>query len=387
MNSQTRVTPAAAPRRRTSRLPRSVMAFGSAVALVAVASSPGAAADQVVAGDFTSPLGFAVGSDGTLYVAEAFLGQLTAVPKKGERKVVVAAADGQFTSGVDAKGKGTLSYTLSLPPEFQDGPPADTTLNRVLPNGKTLRSTSLLAYEQSVNPDSINTYGLVGVSAQCLAEFNAASEIFGFGPAVFTGVVDSDPYAVAIDTDGSRVVAEAAGNDVIRVSANGTRVSTVAVLPPITQTITAESVAGLGVDACIGQPNQSDPVPTDVEIGPDGNYYVSALPGFPESPGAGKVFKINRSNGAVTEVAGGFSGAVDLAVAADGSIYVAELYAGKVSKVNPGGDSASSSVSVTCPTAVEIGPDGTVLAAEGGQELDPSCQDGPVQGRIIRLAT
>ena len=129
------------------------------------------------------------------------------------------------------------------------------------------------------------------------------------------------------------------------------------------------------MDKCVGATYQSNPVPTDVEIGPDGDYYVSALPGFPESPGAGKVFKISRTTGAVNEVAGGFTGAVDLAVAADGTIYVAELFAFQVSKVNPGADSASSSVFVPCPTAVEIGPGGTVLAAEGG-----ICQDGPPEG-------
>ena len=51
------------------------------------------------------------------------------------------------------------------------------------------------------------------------------------------------------------------------------------------------------------------------EIGPDGNYYVSSLPGFPESPGAGSVFRIDRSSGSVTQIATGFTGATDLAVA------------------------------------------------------------------------
>jgi sugar lactone lactonase YvrE len=177
------------------------------------------------------------------------------------------------------------------------------------------------------------------------------------------------------------VVADAAGNSVVRVSPNGRSVSTVGVLPPIPQELTPEALEGLPLDKCVGATYQSNPVPTDVEIGPNGDYYVSALPGFPESPGAGKVFKISRTTGAVSKVAGGFSAAVDLAVAADGTLYVAELFAGKVSKVNPGDNEASSSVDVPCPTAVEIGPGGTVLAAEGG-----ICQDGPPgEGRIVRV--
>jgi hypothetical protein len=369
--------------RRKKRKLRAALAAGGAMAMVVAASGPATAADHLVAGGFVSPLGFAVGSDGTLYVAEAFIGQLTAVSTRGKRSTLVSGPEGQFTSGVDAKGKGTVSYTLSLPPEFQDGPPTDTTMNRVLPNGKTVRETSLLAYEQTANPDAGNVYGLIGASAGCLAQYN---DLLDSGaelpPAVYPGAIDSNPYAVVIDTNGSRVVADAAGNSVVRVSPNGRSVSTVGVLPPIPQTLTEQALEDLPLDECVGAQYQSNPVPTDVEIGPDGDYYVSALPGFPESPGAGKVFKISRTTGAVSEVAGGFSGAVDLAVAADGSIYVAELFAFQVSKVNPGDNAASSSVFVPCPTAVEIGPGGTVLAAEGG-----ICQDDgpPEEGRIVRL--
>jgi hypothetical protein len=359
---------------------RSALAAAAALAMVVAASGTATGADHVVAGGFVSPLGFAVGSDGTLYVAEAFIGQVTAVSKSGQRSTLVSGPEGQFTAGVDAKGKGTVSYTLSLPPEFQDGPPTDTTLNRVLPNGKTVRETSLLAYEESANPDAGNVYGLVGASAACLDQYEVVKDVIGL-PAVYDGIIESNPYAVVIDTNGSRVVADAAGNSVVRVSPNGRSVSTVGVLPPIPQELTAEALEDLPLDKCVGATYQSNPVPTDVEIGPDGDYYVSALPGFPESPGAGKVFKISRTTGAVNEVAGGFTGAVDLAVAADGTIYVAELFAFQVSKVNPGADSASSSVFVPCPTAVEIGPGGTVLAAEGG-----ICQDGPPEeGRIVRV--
>jgi sugar lactone lactonase YvrE len=360
---------------------RTALAAAGALALLVAAGGPAQAADHVIAGGLVSPLGFAVGADGTLYVAEAFAGKLTAVTPKGKRSTLVKGPEGQFTSGVDATGKGTVSYTLSMPPEFQDGPPSDTTMNRVLPNGRTLRETSLLAYERSANPDAGNEYGLIGASSQCLEQYAVIADGIGL-PAVYHGAIDSNPYAVAIDTDGSRVVADAAGNSVVRVSPNGRSVSTVGVLPPIPQTLTAEALEGLPLDACVGATYSSNPVPTDVEIGPDGDYYVSALPGFPESPGAGRVFKISRTTGEVSDVAGGFTGAVDLAVAADGTIYVAELFAFQVSRVDPGATSASGSVFVPCPTAVEIGPGGTVLAAEGG-----ICQDGPPQeGRIIRIS-
>jgi hypothetical protein len=354
------------------------LALGSAAALALSVMSPAAADGHVVVDGLVSPLGFAIGSDGTFYVAEAFAGQLTSINKKGKRTTLVSGSDGQFTSGVDAKGRGTLAYTLSLPPEFADGPPMDTTLNRVLPNGRTRELASLLDYETSSNPDSGNLYGLAeSASAECVTQAEAAADIIG--PARYPGIVDSNPYAVAID-HGSQVVADAAGNDVVRVSSNG-RVTTVGVLPPVAQVLTPEALDGLPLEACVGELFESDPVPTDVEIGPDGNYYVSALPGFPESAGAGKVFRITRS-GSVTEVASGFTGAVDLAVAADGTIYVAELFGFQVSMVPPGESAATKSVFVPCPTAVEVGPDGTVYAAEGGICSD---EGPPEEGAIVRV--
>jgi hypothetical protein len=362
---------------------RAAFAVGGALALLIGGTGTASADAHVVAGGLFTPLGFAVGSDGTLYVAEAFAGKVTAV-RDGDRSTLVSGPAGQITSGVDATGRGTVSYTLSLPPEFQDGPPSDTTLNRVLPNGKVVRETSMLDYEKSANPDAGNRYGLIGASSACLAQYAALADEIGV-PAEYSGAIDSNPYAVAIDTDGSRVVADAAGNSVVRVSPNGRSVSTVGVLPPIPQVLTADAIASLGVgdalNACIGATYHSNPVPTDVEIGPNGDYFVSALPGFPELPEAGAVFRISRATGAVAKVAGGFTGAVDLAVAADGTIYVAELFGFQVSKVAPGANKATSSVPVNCPTAIEIGPGGTVLVAEGG-----ICQDGPpIPGRIVRL--
>lgn len=368
--------------------------IGSAAALMVAMAGPvsahgsghghGRGFDPTSITGLASPLGFDIGSDGTVYVAEGFTGQVRSFGKRGRETILVPSVPGQFTSGVAATGRGDVVYTLSLPPESQDGPPVDTTLNRVNPRGKSTELASLFEYETDNNPDQMNHYGLINASPACLAQFAALDG--ALGPAEFPGVIESNPYAVAIDWDGSSIVADAAGNSVVRVSRSGKRVSTVAVLPPITQSITADALVDeqgepLPLSDCVGQPYESNPVPTDVEIGPDGHYYVSALPGFPESPGAGKVFRVNRWNGAVTEVAGGFSGAVDLAVGHDGTIYVAELFASKVSKVERGASSSSESVDVPCPTAVEIGARGDVYAAEGG-----ICSEPPGEGAIVKVS-
>lgn len=335
-------------------LPRAMGVALAAGALVAGALPAHAATvSDPIAEGLVTPLGLAVGSDGTFYVAEAFIGQITTINKKGSRSSFTV--DGS-TAGVDAKGKGTLVYTVTGFPENEEEPP-DTYLYRTNPSGKAKLLASPSAYEEQVNPDAGNTYGFLDLSPEC------AAQLPDFVPTEpYAGIIESNPYAVAI-VPGGWLVADAAGNSVIKVGANG-RISTVAVLPPITQVITQEIADEFGVPACGGQTYDGEPVPTDVEVGPDGHYYVSSLPGFPESPGAGSVWRINSNTGELTQVAAGFSGAVDIAVAADGTIYVAELFAGQISAIAPDG-STSVVVQVDEPVALEIGPDGTLYATLG----------------------
>jgi hypothetical protein len=336
-------------------LPRAIGATLASATLVAGTTLPAQAAtvSDPIAEGLVTPLGLAVGSDGTFYVAEAFIGQITTIGKKGTRSSFTV--DGS-TAGVDAKGKGTLVYTVTGFPETEEEPP-DTFLYRTNPSGKAKLLASPSAYEEEVNPDAGNTYGFVELTPECAAQL---PEFVPTEP--YPGIIESNPYAVAI-VPGGWLVADAAGNSVIKVGANG-RISTVAVLPPIPQTITQEIADEFGVPACAGHTYNGEPVPTDVEVGPDGHYYVSSLPGFPELPGAGSVWRVNSSTGALTQVAAGFSGAVDIAVAADGTIYVAELFAGQISAITPDG-STSVLVQVDEPVALEIGPDGTLYATLG----------------------
>jgi hypothetical protein len=377
-----------------TRIPFAIVATAALVTIGALPPSAGASPQGSQIEDVFSPLGFAIAPNGTFYVAEAFTGQLTMVDPAGNRTSLITPADGQFTAGVDVRGN-RVSYTLSLPPEFQDGPPTDTVLNTVTRAGAPLQSVSLLDFEAANNPDEVNLYGVVE-PGDCQDAVSAISDFVG--PAAYPGQVESNPYAVANDRNGSRVVADAAGNSLLRVSRMG-QVSAIAVLPPITQTLTQEFTDGTiaqinealeseglpllpadTLSACVGSDFESNPVPTDVEIGPGGHYYVSALPGTPESPGSGAVFRVDRWDGSVTKVADGFSGAVDLAIHREG-IYVAEVFAGQVSVFQASDPSTVSTIPVDCPTAVEVDQRGKVWVAEGG-----ICTDGPpAPGRIVRL--
>jgi hypothetical protein len=340
-------------------------AAGLALTVPLSGSASAAEASAPIVEGLTGPLGLSVGADGTIYVAEAafasetFEGKITTVDRKGRVKTLVEDVVG---GAIDAHGKGQVAYAVALPPEAGEEAPGGTLLKRVLPNGNSSTSADMYAYEETVNPDQGNTYGFVGLEPGCAAQ--VPPFLLGYG-----GIVDSNPYSVAI-AGNKTYVAEAAGNAINVVTPNGS-IDTVAVLPPIPQPVTAETKPAIDAllaeeglpplpDCTIGSDYLSEPVPTDVEVGPDGNLYVSSLPGAPELPGYGSVWRVNPASGAVTLVAGGLSGAVDLAVADDGTIYVAELFAetaapfpGAISRIDPTSGAVSTYASVVTPGAVE----------------------------------
>ena len=352
------------------------------VAAVPAAAKPKSTTNDPLITGLVGPLGLAVGDDGTVYVTEAFAGRLTAIQKNGSTSVLLDAP-GTEIAGVDARGKGTLVFTQTVfdGEPGEEAPPVDALLAKLRPNGtiKTIASTA--EYEESANPDSGNVYGLVDLSgaadaAQCLE--NWPTEFLG--PQTYNGIVESHPYAVAI-IPGGYVVADAAANAIFKVNANG-HISTLAVLPPIPQEISqelADSIEFADLSGCIGGFFSGEPVPTDIELGPDGHYYVSTLPGGPEAPGAGAVWKVNSATGAVTLVSDGLTTPVDIAVADDGTIWVAELFAFQISTIKNG--VVTPEMFAPLPGAIEIGPDGTIFAVINA--LPPEV--GPPDGQVIRI--
>lgn len=353
---------------------RRLASVATVTALLTTAIAPAIAAPTItpIADGFVSPLGLAAGDDGSIYVAEAFLGQLTRIDRRGER-TSVAVAEGEVASpGVDARGRDVV-FTLSVFPEEGEAP--DTTVNRLRPNGTVVELASLQAFEEAVNPDGDALYGFVDLDPTC-AEQVAEHPFVPAEP--YLGIVESNPYAVAID-GGDVIVADAAGNSIVRVRANGT-VSALAVLPPIEQTVSAIVADDYGLPECtVGSTYLGEPVPTDVEVGPDGHYYVTALPGFPEQSGAGAVFRVHRRTGAVSLVADGLTYAVDLAVSRDGTIYVAELvtdletFEGRISRIVDGRAETVVAEPFLLPGAIEIvrtGQTERIYATFGGLFAD-----------------
>ena len=352
----TRSTPGRSP-----RLMRGIAAAFAAGALTAGSIGPATAA--TVYNGYITPLGLAVeGSD--VYVANAFAGFVTRNGGPFSGGTVLAAGQDAYASGVDVDG-GEVVFTGAI-----GGPPG---LYRVTANPAAPDLIADLAtYEATVNPDQDQVYGLTGISSSCLDKFEHKVPSL---PATYSGVVDSNPYAVTFDPDGGWFVADAAANAILHVSETGA-VSTVAVLPPVPQVLPKELRKELRVPRIDAEPNPdrvklpqcvigetylAEPVPTDVEIGPGGMLYVSLLPGLTET--GGKVVVVDPDNGnVVATVASGLEAAVDTAVAPDGTVYVAELNGNRVSVWS--GGTKQDEYPVPLPGAIEV-EGGTVYVTTG----------------------
>jgi hypothetical protein len=150
---------------------------------------------------------------------------------------------------------------------------------------------------------------------------------------------ESNPYGVAALKHGAALVADAAGNDLLKVRTDGF-IKTVARIAPRV----VEVPEGLPATDPDGNPLPpagamipSESVATSVTVGADGYYYLGELRGFPATPGASSVWRIDpRANNAVCDwehpykgkcklYKSGFTSIVDLASDRKGNIYVLEL--------------------------------------------------------------
>jgi len=328
------------------------------------------------------PLSLEVGRHNTVYVSQNFAGELTRVDRDGTT-ATIASAPGDEISAVTAR-KGTVYYARVA----QDHSAAS--LRSIAPDGTDTQLADIWAYENAANPDQSNSYGFVDLDPACAAQFDPTRP--PFIPATYMGVVDTHPYSSLALWNGV-YVADAGGNSILHIDWDGT-VSTTAVLPPSDPiTIDAAMIADTGFPACAaGLDYRFEPVPTDVELGPDGWLYVTSLPGGPEdaSLGArGSVYRVDPDSGDVELVATGFVGATGLAVSQDdGTIYVAELFGGadgtgQVSVLDPGSDTPSALVAISQPAAIELRHGALYLTTDA---FTPDANGAPTPvGKLVRI--
>ena len=301
---------------------------------------PGDTATQ--AEHLVTPLTFDVTPNGTLYIGQSFAGLLT--------KVSGGASDTLATGpGIDAVS--TLGDVVTW--GEREGDMEQVFASRLMQRAAdgTVTSIDVLAWEQANNPDASAEYGFRDLTPECLAQIPPFLLPF-VGP--HGGAIDTHVYGSLMLKDVT-YVADAGANAVLAVDPAG-NITTVAVLPPSSLVATAELAASFGLPECVvGHDFITEPVPTDVELGTDGWLYVTTLPGGPEDPSAGargEVYRVNPETGEVELYASGFAGATGLAVAPNGTVFVAELFGNQVSVISKRGE-VSTFADLPSPAGIE----------------------------------
>ena len=351
------------------------------------AASPDPRATVVMCG-LDNPRGLAFGPEGSLYVAEAgrggfglstlqcftgaaggsrcygATGAITRLSNGVQERVATGLPSHANAQGIQAIGPadialaGTLYVTIGLqqPPAVREGNSflADfARLIQVLPTGGWRSIADLGTYEAEHDPD----------------------HVFYINPRP-----DSNPFGLLAAPSGHAfLVADAGGNSLLHVAANGD-VSTYAVFEP--------HVEGT---------RRRDTVPTSVELGPDGAYYVGELTAFPPTPGAANIYRLDSAGAAPEVCLSGFTLIIDIAFDNRGNLYVLQYGPqGTVHRIAPHRPAASGGAhqsgicaqyaagerdilvsGLTNATALAVGPDGAVYISNRGIF--------PGTGQVIRI--
>lgn len=355
------------------------LAIAATTAVLVPAADAAAPKPKVLAKHLVSPLTAAIDDDGTAYVTQNFAGQLVKVRPGKKPKVVYAAKNGNEVGGVSVlHGKLVFTETASGP----DGNPAKSWVKWINARGKVRTLANVRAFENKRNPDQKVAYGVRGISDECAAQWPTEQA----GPATYTGVPDSHPYATLQTDEGTVFVADAGMNAVLAITPRG-KIRTLAVLPAVPVKITAEVAGAVGIPECaVGQTYYGEPVPTDVALGGDGRLYVTTEGGgLGEQMPLGSVYSVKLRGGKVAKVAGGLFAPVGIAIAPNGTAFVSQLFGGRIVSIKRGSHQVRTFAKVNMPAAVEWTSRGLYATTDvlvGPSEESPSTPPG---GKLVRF--
>lgn len=350
------------------------MAAAALVGILALVFVPIAAAGagpsvKVIASGLDNPRGLAFGPEGALYVVEAGRGDpgcdeqdridgpfgpacygptgaVTRILDGKQERIVTGLSSFASPEGRQAFGPHDISF------QGQDGAylvvgacfASNDSCGRLLQlsaSGEWRESADITAWELENNPDNAHEG-------------------------------ESNAYAVLPLSD-ERIVVDAAGNTLLRVTPNGD-ISLLALFPP------------RSID---GGETQMDAVPTSVVVGPDGAFYVPELTGFPFPVGAARIYRVAPGEDpyAQREVyAEGFTNVIDIAFGDNGSLYVLEMAAngipagsdGALIRVAPDGSRETVlDEGLVAPAGVAVGDNGAIYVTNYGEDAG--------KGEVVRI--
>jgi hypothetical protein len=337
------------------------LAVAALAASLAVSGAAAAETVTTVMSELDNPRGLAFGPEGALYVTETGrggsgppcrlnrgllmcfgpTGAISRLWHGVQERWVTGLPSMAPTSGIEAEagpedisfhGLGGAYVTLGLP-----GTPAvrDVLSPQLALSGRLLKLSASGEIKEIADPVS----------------YEAANNPDG-------GLVDSNPFGV-LALPGRQIVADAGGNTVLEVAANGD-VSTLAAF-------------GARPNPLPIGPPFVESVATAVAQGAGGALYVSELTGAPFPTGFARIHRI-APDGSTSVYATGLTAVVDLVFADDGSLYALQhgscgpFFAcpGSIVRVGTSPPHAVVYAGLSRPSAFTIGPDGAFYVSNRG---------------------
>jgi hypothetical protein len=233
-------------------------------------------------------------------------------PDSGRVRTIATLPPGSANAAQSPTGDTWVIYGLAGGPEGGPPPPGteSSTIWRIDKKGKANRVLDIAKFQTEKSPDPYDLEQVPG---------------------------ESNPYDLEPLKDGSVLVADAAGNDLLRIWPDG-KARTVACFPD--QLVSTAAVPPPVLEQIGDLPSEllAETVPTGVVLGPDGNAYVSELIGFPFPLKSSGVWRVDPDaagagcNGSPDKpvmpgkkVTTGFSGINDVTIDKHGNLYVTEL--------------------------------------------------------------
>jgi sugar lactone lactonase YvrE len=353
-------------------------------ALLGLAAPANAADVEVIAHGLDNPRHLAFG-DHHLFVAES--GSGGAGPcQPGPEETPVCVGDTGAVTVIDRDGQRRIVEGLA---SLADEGTGNTALG---PHGVFVKHHRLLI--TNGGPDGLNRdvlaaanpvadlFGRV-LSIHKDGGIDSVADIWGFerdnnpDAAIGNPAVDSNPVDVLADR-GRLIVADAGGNSLLKVKKNGE----IKVLTLFPNRDVPDPFGGT-------EPIPMQAVPTGVVKGPDGDYFMTQLTGFPFPVGGANVYRIDPKTGAAEVFASGFTNLMDLAFDEDGTLWVLEIDHDSLLTPNPEGaiysiDADGNATQLELPPGTLTHPGGITVGEDGALYVTNKADMAGV-GEVLRI--
>ncbi len=349
---------------------RKIMIVASLVFILTLALLPAAGVSSAQEGGTTvatglnGPMGVLVAPDGSVWVIDSGMGGDTEVPgvdpATGES---ITAKLGDTAQVVQIAPDGAQNTVLNLPSLLQ-GMEASGGNRLALLNGALYAATGF--WIEAAGPDAAPNMAIVAKidGSQVTEVANLWNLERDQNPDGF--IQEAHPYGLAAGPDGNLWVTDAGANDLLKVNPATGQIDVVAVFDGVPSPLPNQARGGA---------MEADPVPTGVAFGPDGNAYVSLLPGFPFLPGSAKVVKVT-ADGQVSDYATGLTMLTDLRSGPDGNLYAVQIgvfteqgptpNSGAIIRVKEGDASEVVLSGLSFPTSIDFNADGDAYITLNG---------------------